>query len=82
MLDSDGSPQPDDRHHRRSLSWSPVSPGCAGETLAGGEERGLEEAVVLVRPPAGQPRAAPADPEPSAQEQTEETPPAAQPAIP
>ena len=41
MLDSDGSPQRDDRHHRRSRSCSPVSPEWAGETLAEREERRL-----------------------------------------
>ena len=39
MSDCDGSPQQDDRHHRRSRSRSPVSLGCAGETLAEREER-------------------------------------------
>ena len=67
MLDSVGSPQRDDRHHRRSRSRSPVLPGYAGETLTEREERRLAEAVVPVRLPAGQPRAAPADPEPSTQ---------------
>ena len=61
MSDSDGSPQRDDRHHRRSRSRSPVSPGCAGETLAEREERRLAEVAVPVGPPAGQPRAAYAD---------------------
>ena len=65
MSDSEGPPQLDDRHHQRSGSRSPVSPGCAGETLAEREERRLAEAAVLVGPPAGQPRAAPADTEPS-----------------
>ena len=40
MADSDGSPQRDDRHHRRSRSRSPVSP-----------ERRLAEAALLVGPP-------------------------------
>ena len=84
ISDSDGSLQRDDRHHRRSRSRSPVSPGCAGETLAEREERRLAEAVVPVRPPAGQPQGAPADPELSTQEPapTEETAPAAQAANP
>ena len=56
MLDSDGSPQQDDRHHRWSRSRSFVSPGYAGETLAEREERRLVEAAVPVGPPAGQPR--------------------------
>ena len=68
MSDSDGSPQRDNGHHRRSRSRSPVSPGYAGETLAEREEPRLVEAAVLVRQPAGHPRAAPADPEPPAQE--------------
>ena len=67
MSDSDGSPQRDDRHHRRSRSRSPVSPGCAGETLVEREERQLAEAAVPVRPPGGHPWAAPAGPEPSTQ---------------
>ena len=80
MLDSDGSPKRDDRHHRRSRFRSPVSPGCAGETLAEREERRLAEAAVSVGPPAGQPRAARADPGLSAQgpAPTEETAPPAQ----
>ena len=61
MSDSDGSPQRDDRHHRRSRSRSPVFPGCAGETLAEREERRLAEEAVPVGLPAGQPRAASAD---------------------
>ena len=61
-------PQRDDCHHRRSRSRSPVSPGCARETLAEREERWLAEAALPVGPPAGQPRAGPADPEPPAQE--------------
>ena len=65
MSDSDGSPQRDDCYHRRSRSRSPVSPGCAGETLAEREERRLAEAAVLVGPPAGKPRAASADTRPS-----------------
>ena len=65
MSDAEGSPQQDDRHHRRSRSRSPVSPGCAGETLVERNERRLAEAAVPVGPPAGQPRAAPADTEPS-----------------
>ena len=82
MTDSDGFPRRDDGHHRRSRSRSPVSPTCAGETLAENEERRLVEAAVLVGlpvgPPARQPRAAPANPKPSIQEPTptEETAPA------
>ena len=84
MFDSNGSPQRDNRHHRRSRSRSPVSPGCARETLAEREERRVAEAAVPVWPPAEQPCAAPADPEPSAKEPvpTEETTPAAQAANP
>ena len=63
MADSDGSPQQDDRHHRRSRSRCPVSPEWPGETPAEREERRLAEAAVLVGPPAGQPWAASADPE-------------------
>ena len=79
MADSDGSPQQDDRHHRRSRSRFPNSPEWAGETPA---ER--EEAAVLVRPPAGQPRAASTDSGPSTQgpEPAEVTSPAAQAASP
>ena len=62
MSDFDGSPQRDDRHHRRSGSRSPFSPGCAGETLAEREERRLAEAAVPVSPSAGQARAASVDP--------------------
>ena len=51
MADSNGSPQRDDRHHRRSRSRSPASPEWTGETLAEREERRLAEAAVLVRPP-------------------------------
>ena len=61
MSDSDGSPQRDDRHHRRSRSRSPVSPEWAGETPAEREERRLAEAAVPVGPPAGQPWAASAN---------------------
>ena len=61
MSDSDGSPQPDDRHNRPSRFRSPVSPGCAVETLEEREEQRLAEAAVPVRPPAGQPRLASAD---------------------
>ena len=68
MSASDGSPQRDDRHHRRSRSRSPVSPGYAGETIAEREEPRLAEAALLVGQPAGQPRAAPADPELPAEE--------------
>ena len=80
MSDSDGSPQRDDRHHRRSRSCSPVSPEGAGETPAEREERWLAEAAVPVRPPAGQPLAASADTGPSTQEPepAEVTAPAAQ----
>ena len=62
MSDSDGSPQRDDRHHRRSRSRSPVFPEWAGETPAQREERRLAEAAVLVGPPAGRPPAASATP--------------------
>ena len=84
MSDSDGSSQRDDRHHRRSRSCSPVSLGCAGETLAEREERRLAEATVPVGPPAGQPQAAPNDPEPPAQDSVPagEAAPAAQAAAP
>ena len=84
MLDSDGSPQRDDRHHRRSRSCSPVSPGWAGETTAKREEWQLAEAAVPVWPPAEQPRAAPDDPEPPAPEPVpaKEAAPAAQDAAP
>ena len=58
MSDSEGSPQQDDRHHRRSRSRSPVSPERAEETPAEREERRLAEAAVPVGPPAGQPQAA------------------------
>ena len=68
MTDSDGSPQRDDRHHRRSRSRSPVSLEWTGETPAEREERRVAEAAVLVGPPAGQPRAASADTGPSTQE--------------
>ena len=68
MADSDGSPQRDNRHHRRSRSRSPVSPEWAGETPAEREERRQAEAAMLVGPPAGQPRAASADTGPSTQE--------------
>ena len=51
MADSNGSPQQDDRHHRRSRSRSPVSPEWTGETPAEREQRRLAEAAVLVRPP-------------------------------
>ena len=51
MADSDGSPQRDDRHHRRSRSRSPASPKWTAETLAEREERRLAEAAVLVGPP-------------------------------
>ena len=68
MSDSDGSPQRDDRHHRRSRSRSPVSPGCVGVTLAEREERPLAKAAVPVERQAGQPQAAPADPKPPAQD--------------
>ena len=68
MSDSDGSCQRDDRHHRRSGSRSPVSPGCAGETLAEREQRRLAEAVISVGPPAEHTGAAPIDCEPPAPE--------------
>ena len=51
MADSGGSPQQDDRHHRRSRSRSPVSPEWTGETPAEREERRLAEAALLVGPP-------------------------------
>ena len=52
MADSDGSPQRDDRHHRRSRSRSPVSsPEWTGETLAEREEWRLAEAAVARPPP-------------------------------
>ena len=51
MADSDGSPQWDDRHHRRSRSRSPASTEWTGQTLAEREERRLAEAAVLVGPP-------------------------------
>ena len=51
MAASDGSPQRDDLHHRRSRSRSPVSPEWTGETPAEREERRLAEAAVLVGPP-------------------------------
>ena len=84
MSDSDGSPQRDDSHHCRSRSRSPVSAGYVGETVAEREERRLAGAAVPVRPPVQQPRAAPADPEPPAQEPVpaEEAAPAAQAAAP
>ena len=84
MSDSDGSPQREDRHHRRSRSRSPIPPDWAGETTVEREERRLAEAVVLVGPPAGQPRAASADTGPSTQELelAEVTAPAAQTARP
>ena len=84
MSDSDGSPKRDNRHHRRSRFRSPVSPGCAGKTFAEPEKRRLAEAAVPVGPPAGQPRAAPADTEPSTRgpAPAEEAPPAAQAASP
>ena len=68
MSDSDGSLQRDNRHHRWSRSRFPVSPGCAGDSLAAREERRLAEAVVPVRPRTGQPWAAPANPKLPAEE--------------
>ena len=68
MSDSEGSCQRDNRHHRRSRSRSPVSPGYTGEALAEREDRRLVKAAVPVGPPAGQPLVAPDDPEPPAQE--------------
>ena len=68
MADSDGSPQRDDCHHRRSRSRSPVSPEWTGETPTEREEWRLAEPAVLVGPPAGQPRAASANTRPSTQE--------------
>ena len=68
MADSDGSPQRDDCHHRRSRSRSPVYLEWVGETPAEREERRLAEAVVLVGPPAEHPRATTADTGPSTQE--------------
>ena len=84
MADSDGSPQRDNRHHRRSRSRSPVSPELAEETPAEREEQRLAEAALLVGPPAGQPRAAFVDTGPSTQEPepAEVTAPAAQAASP
>ena len=84
LADSDGSPQRDDRHHRRSRSRSPVSPEWTGETPAERKERRLAEAALLVGPPAGQPRVASADTGPSTQEPepAEVTAPAAQAASP
>ena len=84
MSDSDGSPQRDDRHNRQFRSCSPLSPAFAGGVLAKREEQRLAGAAVPVGPPAGQPRAAPADPQPSTQGPTltEETAPAAQAANP
>ena len=68
MSDSDGSPQRDDGHQRRSRFRSPVSPDWAGETPAEREERMLAKVAVLAGPPTGQPRAASADTGPSTQE--------------
>ena len=68
MSDSDGSPQLNDCHQRRSCSRSPVSPRYAGETLGEREGRRLAEASVPVWPPPKQPQAAPNDPELPAQE--------------
>ena len=68
MSDSNGSPQRDDRHHRRSRPRSPVSPGCAGETPPERKERRLVEAAGPVWPPAEQPQAPPSDPEPPVSE--------------
>ena len=51
MADSDGFPQRDDRHHRRSRYRSPVSPEWTGETPPEREERRLAEAAVRVGPP-------------------------------
>ena len=84
MLDSDGSSQRDDRHHHRSRSRSPVSPGYAEETFAEREEQRLAEAAVPVGPPARQPRAASADTGPWTQgpAPAEETAPAVQAASP
>ena len=61
MADSDGSPQQDDRHHRRSRSRSPASPEWTGETLAEREERRLVEAAVQVSPPLPAREPAPGD---------------------
>ena len=84
MSDSDVSPKQDERNHCQSRSHSPVSPGYAGETLAERKERALAEAAVPVEPPGGRPWAAPADPEPPAQESVPagEAAPAAQAAAP
>ena len=49
MSDFDGAPQRDDRHHRPSRSRSPISPGCAGETLAKRKEQRLTEAACADR---------------------------------
>ena len=64
MSDTDGSPQGADRHHCRSCSRSPVSPGYAGETLVEREERRLAEAALPVGPPAEQPQSPPNDSKP------------------
>ena len=60
MADSNGSPNRDDRHHRRSRSRSPVSPEWTGETPTEREERRLAEAAVLVGlpPPTQEPEPA------------------------
>ena len=68
MSDSDGPPQRDNRHHRRSRPRFPVSPRCTGETPAEREERLLAQAAVPVGLPAEQPKAAPYDTEPLAPE--------------
>ena len=82
MSDIDGSPERDDRHHRRTRSRSPVFPEGAGETPAEREERWLAEAAVPVRPPAGPPQTASADTGLSTQEPAEATATAAQTASP
>ena len=84
MLDSDGSSQKDDRHHRQSRSRPAVCPGWTGETPAEREEQQLAEAAVLVGLPAEQPQAAPNKPEPPAPEpgRAAEAAPAAQAAAP
>ena len=60
MPDSDGPPQQDDRHHGRSRSRSPVSPGCAGETEGAPGAQGAATAVPASR--AAAPSAAPSAP--------------------
>ena len=63
MSDSDGSPQRDNRHHRKSRSRSPVCPGCAGdpealvpEQLPAGEAGPAAQAAALPTRPRQGPR--------------------------